>query len=209
MAVDKRSVTLGLALGVSAVFGLALTPFTAAEGAYPSWGGYSSQVKRPTFRPWRGATERSGQYTRWRPHYAGVAPRTVPSQERVLVAPSTRKWQGAGETPVLRQSDHNVANLARASRVGTRFRPDRRFTPGGVVPDHTDSQVAAVTVRDPHIGFRPTDRGRRGTYEDMQAAAAGSYRSAGRPGYGAMTHGLAPTIAPGATLAYPRYWPAW
>lgn len=192
----SRVISLGVALGLSTLASLALSPLSAAQAAYTGWSAYASPSKRPQFRPWRRSAERTVPATRWRPHAAPARRTFVNTAPRQTQATVPRATSGARFT-----REHATVRKAtpvnRAQDLGLRFRPDPRRSPFDQSSAYTgESQDAAR--RRLHSQFRPAATQRKSTYEQLQAQRP---RMAGTP----MVH-YRPMSPP---RGYPGYWRGW
>lgn len=199
-----RMLPVGLAAGIAGLFCVGLSPLSAAQAAYPTWSAYSSQAKRPQFRPWS-RSERQVPAARWRPQAASGSMRAP-----AVAHGSRRPMTFFAPTP--------RAQVAPAGRGGSRYaapkmplqRPVAVFRPDDREPASNAWGTAAEAAADPrvsalHAQFRPTEKRRKRTYEQTQAATVG------RPGFSPR---MAPSMAYGvpslpAPPPYPGYWRQW
>ena len=187
-----RLLTVGLTLGLSSLACLAVSPLSAAQAAYPGWSGYVAQPKRPHFRPWT-KSERRAPSGCWRPQSAPLARASGYARQRQVTG---EVYRGRQAQPVFtlpqRPPVRKAASIGRGVQIGVRFRPDRRSPP--VVPGAAvEAQARAEYPAELHAQFRPMQRRRRPTYEELQRR---QYRR--------------PFARPAVAGVNPYgYWPAW
>jgi len=197
---------VGVAVGIAGLFCVGLSPLSAAQAAYPTWSAYSTQAKRPQFRPWSRSSERQVPAARWRPQAASGsmrAPATAARGNRrpmTFFAPTNR---GRAATAAQGGSRYAAPKMP-LQRPAVVFRPDDR-EPG---PDAWGA--AGASTADPrqsalHAQFRPTAQRPKRTYEQTQSAAGGRTPFSTRMAPG-MAYGAPPLRVP---PMYPQYWPQW
>ena len=197
---------VGVAAGIAGLFCVGLSPLSAAQAAYPAWSGYSSQAKRPQFRPWS-RSERQAPAARWRPQAASGSVR-APAAARIsrrpmtLFAPTPRSLT----TTVAQRGSRYAAPKMPLQRPGAVFRPDHR-EPASSSWDASGEPSADPRQTALHAQFRPTEQRRKRPYEQPQAVAFG--RPAFPPTQMAPAMPYAAPAVPVPPVYPPGYWPRW
>lgn len=194
-------ISLGVALGLSTLASLALSPLSAAQAAYTGWSPYAAPSKRPQFRPMRRVVNRATPVARWRPHGQASSARQVfvPAATRraAAVINNDRRMATPRAFAAERTTPRKAPPVNRGQELGLRFRPDHRrsrFDQSG----GPDDAAPDAYQRGLHAQFRPATTRPKRTYEQLQAQRAGSRNAA------------AGRFAPMARLpGYPRYWRGW
>lgn len=197
-----RMLSMGVAIGLANLVSMGFAPLSVAQAASPTWSAYAAPVKRPQFRPWQ-RSERPAPKARWRPTIAV-------GQNRAMVVEKRRPAPGGAwvqssrslDTPGLRSEGRYASQRLLPPSPGTRFRPESQQagTGGSDAPQHlpVDTRRSALQAQ-----FRPAERKRKQTYEQMHAAE------------GSQNHPfMAPLVAYGMPrLATPPiyggYWRGW
>ncbi len=194
-----RIFSLGSTIGLSALLflgGVSVSPVVAGHSA---WSGYSSQPKRPQFRPWQ-RTETRSPLHRWRPQVS-VAGRSVTmplTGGRYL--PDTSRRLVPLLLPGTRYAAPATAPAARSFGANERFRPSVRPAAGGLADD-THQPGYSAQQRQIQAQFRPRRQQAKQTYEQIQAAAQSV---AAWPGVGQFDYRRAGALRPSAP-----YWAGW
>jgi hypothetical protein len=166
--VFARILVAGSLVSVCSLLVLGMTPSVAQASGYAGWSGYTSQVKRPQFRPWQPRGDSRITEQRWRPparsSYQGTTSRYVSANRQ---APPLLVTESRYSAPVSRA-------FARPASVGVRFRPNSRGAQRGGLPT---GEAAQQVLPDPalHAQFRPKPTNKRPTYEQMQANSRTTY----------------------------------
>lgn len=188
-----RLLYLAVMLGACSLVSPGLAVLSVAQAAPASGTVSSVPLKRPMFRPWS---------------YTSDQPATPPRASAALSAPrntTTRPGMRRGQSSLIfdsRAGARKAVPITRGQELGLRFRPDERASPypyaGSGLP-----QTGTLGPDSEQGPFRPTQRRRKPTYEELQAEAAAD----GAPPMPAMPYPALP--APPLPPAFGRPWPAW
>lgn len=156
-----RIIAAGTLVTLSASLVLSFSPATAQAAGYAGWSGYTTQSRRPQFRPWQPRTVDRSQGLRWRPPSGAIrqpGPARYPSAAR---QPALLAAESRYPAPVTRA-------FARPANVGVRFRPNGRSAPAGRLhsPDRAGGTSADAALQ---AQFRPKPSKKHLTYEQLQA----------------------------------------
>lgn len=188
-----RMLAMVVVIGLANLASLGFSPLSAAQAAYPAWSAYATPAKRPQFRPTQRG-ERQTPAARWRPESAANQRRTqFAAETRRPYSPFTMQRTRSMTTAGTSNSRYTAPQLA-FQRPDLRFRPDRRQAPAEQRGARDD---AVADAWPPTAQFRPAEKRRRQTYEQMQYASRSP-----------MPMPAAPPMAY-ATPPYGRFWPAW
>ena len=192
-----RMVSFSLFLGLSSLVYLGLSVSSVTHAAHAVWSAYANQVKRPQFRPWSRAPRRSIS-SRWRPQPEKPSVSRTPAVAWGARLAGRSMPPGAGEGLGSRQA----ITRGPVGGLGLRFRPKpRRMTYGS--PDVIgDTPAARAYQTRLHAQFRPAQKKRRQTYEQLQSDTS-SVGYMTRPA--AMVY---PVVAASSMRAY-GHWPGW
>jgi len=167
-----RLVSLGTAIGVSALLVLGCVPTPAVAAGQFGAASFQGQAKRFLFRPVAPAGRQQASGLRWRPPHRNQDSRVLGDVNRGF--PNTVRSVYGGTAPLL--VPHQVQSQT-TSRVGyddARFRP--RVRAGG----ETTRGASSQEMRSLHARFRPSRLSKRKRYEDTRAAQY-AYRMPVRP----------------------------
>ncbi len=193
-----RILVAGSFFSVCSLLALGLLPSTAQAGGYAGWSGYTSQAKRPQFRPWQQRGELRVTEQRWRPparsSYQGATSRYASANRQTPLLVTESRYSA----PVSRA-------FARPASVGVRFRPNSRSVQSGGLPNGEAAQQV-LPDRTLHAQFRPKPTKKRLTYEQIQA---NSRANATWPTYAGSRYPAAPAVSSMAGAFAPGWGAAW
>jgi len=196
--VFARILVAGSFFSVCSLLALGLLPSTAQAGGYAGWSGYTSQAKRPQFRPWQQRGELRVTEQRWRPparsSYRGTPSRYASANRQAPLLVTESRYSA----PVSRA-------FARPASVGVRFRPSSRGVQGGGLPTG-DTARQVLPDRTLHAQFRPKPTKQRLTYEQIQA---NSRASSAWPTYAGSRYPTAPAVSSMVGAFAPGWGAAW
>jgi hypothetical protein len=164
-----RLFSIGLGLGILAQFGLACLPLSSVQVAALGGSAVSAaQTRYPSFRPILRGGSPSGIHS----------PALLP---RGRVTPAFQSLRGpalarAGRIPPLahpRAGMRKAEPATRGQELGLRFRPDERESPyyGQSAPP-PGSWEGGAAAAEAQAQFRPTERKRKPSYEELQSEAS-------------------------------------
>lgn len=185
-----RMLSVSVVAGLASLGCLGLSPLSAAQAAYPSWYGYTTQPKRAQFRPWHRA-ERQQPATRWRPQSTDSRGLMRPQDRRRATTFTMSQTRAVGRP--IGSDRHFAAPKAVLERPSVKFRPDARATPQdqwqGQDTASRNWRGAALGVR-----FRPTEKRPKLTYEQTRTADGGMPQARNAPyvAYGAAIRPVPP-----------------
>ena len=196
-----RTFSWALALGLSVLASLCVSPLSAAQAAYPSWYSYAAQSKKPMFRPW--TREDGRNLTPRSQNRMGVY--RAPAGRAMDRRPHSNGWPRHNVQQTFsphRAGARKAVPITRGQELGLRFRPDERASPYDQSHLPADAMKPSGDLLELHSQFRPAPQRRKPSYEELQAE---SLREPPVPGP-AMPYPALP-IPPAPV--YRRAWPAW
>jgi hypothetical protein len=197
--VVARMFSLGAVLRLSTLVSLGLSPLSAAQAAWPSSSAYTAPVAQPQFRPWSRADSLSPDPRNSRQRNTPAPRAAAAASRRWSFAPTPRRRVHRGTTPSYRTGARKAVPVTRGQDLGLRFRPDERESPYGQV---TSPHDRGAYPSEPDSQFRPLQRKRKRTYEELQAENLPSQPPPAAP--------VLPYPMPAPPLpGYRGYWPTW
>jgi hypothetical protein len=160
--------------GLGLLVALAIPVQGPAHAAHPGWSAYAGQPKRVYFRPVATrASDSAISRSRWRPSplFAGSQPDRRPSLGGNKHS-MERYRQSAASTP--RLPERRFATVNRSAAFGGSFRPDGRNVDRPPTAQGVGSDVHLTQNHGSQLQnrFRPAQRSRRATYEELQVRSA-------------------------------------